>query len=217
MKVIVAGIDHSHQLSVVGHENIDPQAAQVERDQKEHFKMWLRDIVSEWHVQFIGEEIDSDTSIKKREADRRWAYELSKSIGLNPIEPTEPIEVIGRQVATERGCEYEEEEVDLCLAERRCRNIPIDYTDENSNYSLEQKAGWHREREDHMFRKTIEKKAGADVILIICGYEHAENLAKLFENAGNATKTLYLSQENWFIDHHDWSEWGEAWLSKKSS
>ena len=177
MRVVIAGFNHSHQWSFQASWWNSP----TETKQKENYREWLKKIVDDGNIQFIGEEAN-------------WAtYREARG---------QPVETIGQQVANECGVAWYD--IDMSPAERQSRGIPLGYGEENS--SPDQFSRWHREREEYMFGEIMRFSTGVDEILVICGHNHMEALAGLFQEQGHVAKTRDMTQEGWYISHELWTE-----------
>ncbi len=110
------------------------------------------------------------------------------------------IETVTQRIARIRKCRCAN--IEMPPSERQARDIPPGYADEGSRHSPEDIARWHQEREQHMFEKTIELVAGPESVLILCGRDHTQALAHLFQQAGHAVETYDVNMESWYID--DW-------------
>lgn len=155
MQVVIVGLDHALQLSVIVQQNVDARQAEIERQQKSLYRQRVAGILRERNAQFVGEEMDSQTIIPEWDRERRSVYEFLKDQGGTPVPPTERIEPIAKQVAAEVGCTYAE--IDMPLGERNRRGIPRDYTDEAGCYQSGERARWNQERENWMAERTLER------------------------------------------------------------
>jgi hypothetical protein len=88
--------------------------------------------------------------------------------------------------------------IDMLSAERRERQMPLDYTDPTEGYTEEQRTGWNREREQYMFCEFNRHIGPEESALIICGSEHIEELTKLFGNAGHDVTNEDVTEADWF-------------------
>ncbi len=88
--------------------------------------------------------------------------------------------------------------IDMPSAERRERQIPLDYTDPTEDYTEEQRTGWNREREQYMFDEFTGHIDPEDSGLIICGSEHIAGLTNLFGDAGHEVTTEDVTNADWF-------------------
>ena len=142
----------------------------------------------------------------EREQKEAYAQMLAREIKKRGVrflgeETLHGIETIAERVAGTLGLRYTN--IDMPPDEREARHIPRNYSDRNSPYSAEQRARWHREREIYMLERVLAELQGADSILILCGREHSEALARLFREAGHHADTYDLLQESWYVE--DWN------------
>ena len=111
-------------------------------------------------------------------------------------------ESIAQRLAKQLGRRYAN--IEMHLTERQAKDIPAGYADEGTPFPPKEIAKRHKAREEYMFEKTSELFGGAESILILCGREHAEALARLFRNAGHTVDTYDVNEESWYID--DWAK-----------
>ena len=109
------------------------------------------------------------------------------------------VELIAEKVARQLECGHVN--IEMPPDERKTRGIPTDYIREDRDYSREQRAAWHKERERYMFDQVI-KRAACDSVVVLCGREHLEGLSILFKEAGHEVQTYDLNREPWYIE--DW-------------
>jgi hypothetical protein len=150
-----------------------------------------------------------DEDLLRFEVDQKEAYTqtlcreiTSRGVKLVGEETFHGVESIAERAARRLGIRYAN--IDMPPAERQARNIPRNYSDKGSPYLKEQKARWHREREMYMFERVLAEVRDADSILIVCGREHSEALARLFREAGYCASTSDLLREPWYVE--DWFE-----------
>lgn len=74
--------------------------------------------------------------------------------------------------------------------------IPDDYV--KGPYALEQKEMWHRKREHVIFSNIISSKAGAQDLLIICGFDHFEPLAGLLLEVDGVVEPCDYRKLDWY-------------------
>ena len=194
MKVLILGYNHQIALSAPVDNLVN---ANFQKEQKEQFKQLLLELVKQHGIQFIGEEMDADWWIPNS---RERMQRENKSQQGKALDPSTPIEVIGHQVA--KMCRIIYAEVDIPVAERAQRGIPEDYEDDQK-HSPEEIAGWYRVREESMFQQTMANAGEAQSVLVICGRQHLEGLAKLFRNSSCTVEVLDLKNEPWYIE--DWN------------
>jgi hypothetical protein len=109
------------------------------------------------------------------------------------------VELIANKVALHLNCRHANIEIPPDL--RKARGIPVDYTRTDRAYTPEQRANWHREREEYMVDQ-VTKNAACDSAVILCGREHTGAMAHRFREAGHEVETYDLNQEGWYIE--DW-------------
>ena len=124
-----------------------------------------------------------------------WEAHKRAMGSLASLLPTQA-ETIACQVGNALECDYAE--IDMPPAERNARDIPLDYSDDNSPYPAEQKRKWKKEREQYMVEQASKNVGNAQNVLIICGFKHAKNLSELFQQAGYEVKTRYVRDERWY-------------------
>jgi hypothetical protein len=88
--------------------------------------------------------------------------------------------------------------IDMPLAVREERQIPVDYSDPLAGYTEEQRSGWNLERERFMVDQLVRNIGDAKSVLIICGAEHVEGLTRLFENIGHDVTSEDVTTAEWF-------------------
>ena len=184
MKVVVVGINHSHQFSVITMDSVSPNAARVEREQKQLFRDRIRQLIAQHRAQLVGEEVDSASLVERRVI-------ASQN------------DVIAYDVA--RECNVRYEEIDMTVEEREKKDIPTNgYSTEDPMFSAEQTASWNKERERVMVEKTCKKATSLDVVLLVCGRDHMNGLAQLFCDARHDVQRFDVTSEDWFIDPYNW-------------
>ena len=189
--MIIVGLNHNIQLAAIWDLGIDQ--GQLEEDQKKQFRQMLGTIVKEREIQFIGEEMDVATFRERHKLGMR-------SADGHPL--PDQAQTIACQEANGLGCRYAE--IDMPLAVRNARDIPCDYTNDNSPYPAEQKRKWSEEREQYMVEQAFKNAGDAQNVLIICGFNHAENLSELFRQAGHEVETRYVRDESWYKEISSW-------------
>lgn len=187
MRMIIVGLNHNIQLAEIWKLGIDQ--GQIEEDQKKRFRQMLEAIVKEREIQFIGEEMDVAAFWETHKR-------VMGNLGLPTMQLPAQAQTIACQVANLLGCHYAE--IDMTLEERNARNIPRDYTDDDSPYPAEQKRKWNEEREQYMVEQAFKNVDDAQNVLILCGSNHAENLSELFRQAGHEVETRYVRDERWY-------------------
>ena len=189
--MIIVGLNHNIQLAEIWKLGIDQ--GQIEEDQKKRFRQMIEAIVKEREIQFIGEEMDVAAVWEEQ---RQCREPPTEAAGVPAMQLPDLGKTIACQVANFLGCHYAE--IDMPLAVRNARNIPRDYTNDNSPYPAEQKRKWSEEREQYMVEQTYKNAENAQNVLILCGFNHAENLSELFRQAGHEVKTRYVRDERWY-------------------
>jgi len=93
--------------------------------------------------------------------------------------------------------------IEMLPEQRRARGIMPGY-ERDANLTPEQKAQFHREREQDMYERMLAAVENENVtILVICGSDHAEPLAGRFRASGYHVEVGDLTEHNWYIE--DWT------------
>ncbi len=110
------------------------------------------------------------------------------------------VALIAERVTQQLGRKYAN--IDMPPAERSQKGIPPDYLDTNHPYTPKQRDAWNSEREQHMVQSAISSAGTSDTIIILCGRDQTDSLAKRFHDLGHVVETYDLNQENWYVE--DW-------------
>ncbi len=145
----------------------------------------------------------------------RWPSIRAKAvkvliIGLNHQIQVDAIRSIGPEIEQLEGEQKDRlaQAIDRIIqrekppAERSQKGIPPDYLDTNHPYTPKQRDAWNSEREQHMVQSAISSAGTSDTIIILCGRDHTDSLAKRFHDLGHVVETYDLNQENWYVE--DW-------------
>jgi hypothetical protein len=122
-----------------------------------------------------------------------------RRVGFIGEEAQHGVPLIAEKVASDLDIHHAN--IEMPRTERASRRIPEDYTRRDRPYTDEQRANWHREREQYMFDQVVQK-AACDSVLVLCGREHTEALADRFRQSGHKIETYDLNREHWYIE--DW-------------
>ncbi len=122
-----------------------------------------------------------------------------RGVGFVGEEAQHGVALIGERVATDLKRRHAN--IEMPPAVRVARRIPDDYTRQDRPYTNDQRANWHREREQYMFDQVVQN-AACNSALVFCGREHLDALATRFRQAGYEVDTYDLNREGWYIE--DW-------------
>jgi hypothetical protein len=86
--------------------------------------------------------------------------------------------------------------INTSAEELRKVSIPTDYVD--GPFSDDQKAQWHRQREQVMLRKLQEKRGDSANLLVVCGFDHMEPMSELVCGIGPSVKTVDYRKSEWY-------------------
>jgi len=165
--ICILGLDHEIQMFARGRT----------AEERVEFEKLLRRLVSERHIEFIGEETysEKDTIAKSvaRSLDIRW----------------EPIEM---SLAAREALGIADEQLYDRHEPIMRGGIPI-----GSRVVRVLSDGI---REEYMLWRTLTKADEATNILVLCGFSHVDELRQRFENAGHQVKTDSLCGREWYVN-----------------
>jgi hypothetical protein len=165
MNVYILGIEHEIQT-------FDGRRTEKE---KAEFEKLLRALVSEHHIEFIGDE-----TYPEKKA-------IAKSVASSLDICWEPIEM-SRKAREELG-----------IAEEQAtqRHEPI-FRDNLVVGSKPVRVLSDAIREEYMIWRTITKATETQSILVLCGFAHVDELQQRFEKAGHQVTTDSLCNRDWY-------------------
>lgn len=165
MKIYILGIDHEIQV-------FDGKRT---TEEKTKFEKLLRELVSEHHIEFIGDE-----TYRRKKAIAKSVARLLH-IHWGPIE----MSLTARKalgIAEEQALQRSEPifRDNLVVGSKRTRVLSDGL------------------REEYMIWRTITKAEEARSILVLCGFSHVDELCKKFEKAGYQVTTDSLCRHDWY-------------------
>lgn len=122
-----------------------------------------------------------------------------RKISLVGEEAQHGVPLVAGRVANDLKCCHAN--IEMSPEVRAIRQIPTDYTRNDRGYSPEQRAAWHREREQYMVDQIL-RSAGHGSVAVFCGREHTESLANILRAGGHSVDTYDLNCEAWYVE--DW-------------
>jgi hypothetical protein len=165
--VYILGIDHEIQTS----------DGRRSAEEKVEFEKLLRALVSEHHIEFIGDETypekDATTKSVARSLDIRW----------------EPIEM---SLAAREALGIANEQLHERHEPIFSGGIPI-----SSRVVRVLSDGI---REEYMLWRTLTMADEAKNILVLCGFSHVDELCQRFEKAGHQVTTDSLCVREWYVN-----------------
>ncbi len=165
MRVYILGIDHEIQT-------FDGKRT---AEEKAEFEKLLRALVSQHHIEFIGDE-----TYREKNA---IAKSVASSLGIRwePIEMSQKAREelgIAEEQATQR---HEEIFADNLVVDSKPVRVLSDGI-----------------REEYMVWRTLTKAAEAQSILVLCGFSHIDELRQKFEKAGHQVTIDSLCKLDWY-------------------
>jgi hypothetical protein len=147
-----------------------------------------------------GDEIERlEREQKTRFADYIARIIEDRRIGFIGEEAQHGVTLIAQRVASDFNRRHRN--IEMAPDIRKVLQIPNDYTRLDRPYSDEQRAFWHRKREEHMFDEVIQN-AACDRVLVLCGREHIMALGSRLQASGHEVETYDLNREVWYVE--DW-------------
>jgi len=164
--VYILGIDHEIQTS----------DGKRSAEEKAEFEKLLRALVSEHHIEFIGDETYPEKNA--------IAKSVAKSLGI----PWEPIEM---SFAAREALGIADEQLHERHEPVLSGGIPV-----GSRVVRVLSDGI---REEYMVWRTLTRADEAENILVLCGFSHVDELRQRFERACCQVKTDSLCGREWYI------------------
>ena len=163
--IYILGIDHEIQTFDGGRTE----------NEKAEFEKLLRALVSEHHIEFVGDETYQDKDA------------IAKSVARSLSIDWEPIEM---SLAARDALEITEEQLHDRHEPIMRGGIPV-----GSRVVRVLSDGI---REEYMLWRTLAKADEASNILVLCGFSHVDELRQRFEKAGHQVATDSLCTRTWY-------------------